>query len=68
MVKFPILKELFNYLGKISSIVILRQDKRIVETQLPKKSEYIMNENLIIGDRPIAEYRKHRKELQDLHK
>jgi hypothetical protein len=54
---------LFNYIGKVSSIVILRQDKRIVETQLPKKSEFKMDERLIMGDKPIIEYRKHRQEL-----
>lgn len=63
MIKIPLLKELFNFIGKISSIVILRQDKRVVITQLPKKSEYAMNERLIMGDKPIIEYRKHRAEL-----
>jgi len=63
MVNLPVLRELFNYIGKISSIVILRQDKRVVETQLPKKSEFKMDERLIMGDKPIIEYRKHRQEL-----
>jgi phenylpropionate dioxygenase-like ring-hydroxylating dioxygenase large terminal subunit len=65
LIKIPILKELFNYIGKVSSLVILRQDKRIVITQLPKKSELKMDERLIIGDKPIIEYRKHRQELMD---
>jgi phenylpropionate dioxygenase-like ring-hydroxylating dioxygenase large terminal subunit len=63
MVKIPILKELFNYLGKITNIVILRQDKRVVITQLPLKSSLKMDERLIMGDKPIIEYRKHRQEL-----
>jgi len=63
MVKIPLLKEIFNYIGKISSLVILRQDKRIVITQLPKKSTLKMDERLIMGDKPIIEYRKHRQEL-----
>lgn len=63
LVKIPLLKELFNYIGKISSIIILRQDKRVVTTQLPKKSALKMNELLIMGDKPIIEYRKHREEL-----
>ncbi|MFZ4590559.1 MAG: hypothetical protein ACOYN6_06150 [Ignavibacteria bacterium] len=58
-------KEIFNYIGKVSSIVILRQDKRVVETQIPKKSELKMDELLIMGDRPVIEYRKHRNELKD---
>ncbi len=65
MVNIPILKEIFNYIGKITSIIILRQDKRIVITQLPKKSSVKMDERLIIGDKPIIEYRKHRQELMD---
>jgi phenylpropionate dioxygenase-like ring-hydroxylating dioxygenase large terminal subunit len=63
MVKIPFLKELVNYIGKIFSIIILRQDKKVVTTQLPKKSELTMDEHLIMGDKPIIEYRKHRQEL-----
>ena len=65
LIKIPLLKELFNYIGKVSSLVILRQDKRIVITQLPKKTELKMDERLILGDKPIIEYRKHRQELMD---
>jgi len=63
LIKIPILKELFNFIGKIFSIIILRQDKRVVITELPKKSWLAMNEHLIMGDKPIIEYRKHRNEL-----
>ena len=62
-IKIPLLKQLVNYLIKLSNIVILRQDKRVVETQIPKKSEVKMDERLIMGDKPIIEYRKHREEL-----
>jgi phenylpropionate dioxygenase-like ring-hydroxylating dioxygenase large terminal subunit len=65
MINFPVLKQLFNYIGKVSSIIILRQDKRIVLTQLPKKSELKMDERMIMGDKPIIEYRKHRQVLMD---
>jgi hypothetical protein len=54
-----------NYIGKVSSLIILRQDKKVVEEQLPKKSSGKMNEHLIMGDKPIIEYRKHRQELID---
>jgi len=67
MINIPGLKQLFNYLGKISSIIILRQDKRVVLTQLPKKSELKMDERLVMGDKPIIEYRMHRQELIDLN-
>jgi hypothetical protein len=62
-IKIPILKQFVNYMGKLSSIIILRQDKRIVITQIPKKSSLRMDEKLIVGDKPIIEYRKHREEL-----
>jgi phenylpropionate dioxygenase-like ring-hydroxylating dioxygenase large terminal subunit len=65
MIRIPWLKQLFNYLGKISSIIILRQDKRVVITEMPKKSTFKMDERLIMGDKPIIEYRKHRQELID---
>ena len=65
MINIPLLKQLMNYTGKIASIIILRQDKRIVVTQLPVKSELKMDERLIMGDKPIIEYRKHRQELID---
>jgi hypothetical protein len=65
MINIPVLRETFNFIGKVSSIVILRQDKRVVITQLPKKREYKMDERLIMGDKPIIEYRKHRQELMD---
>jgi phenylpropionate dioxygenase-like ring-hydroxylating dioxygenase large terminal subunit len=63
LVKVPVLKGLMNFAGKISSIIILRQDKRVVVTQLPKKSSLRMGELLIMGDRPIIEYRKRRHDL-----
>lgn len=59
----PLLTPFVNYLMKLSNIVILRQDKRVVETQLPVKSEFKMDERLIMGDKPIIEYRKRRHEI-----
>ena len=52
-------------LGSVANKVIERQDKRIVETQFPKKSDLFMNENLAAADLPIIEYRTKRKELQN---
>ncbi len=63
LIRIPILKEIKNLVGKISSIIILRQDKRVVVTQLPVKSGVKINEHLIMGDKPIIEYRKHRQVL-----
>jgi phenylpropionate dioxygenase-like ring-hydroxylating dioxygenase large terminal subunit len=63
LIRFPILTWIFTWLGKVTSIIILRQDKRVVITQLPKRSSVKMDERLIMGDKPIIEYRKHRQEL-----
>jgi phenylpropionate dioxygenase-like ring-hydroxylating dioxygenase large terminal subunit len=65
LINIPLLKQLFNYIGKVSSLIILRQDKRVVETQIPVKSENKMDERLIMGDKPIIEYRKHRQLLKE---
>jgi phenylpropionate dioxygenase-like ring-hydroxylating dioxygenase large terminal subunit len=65
LIKIPLLKGLMNLMGKISSIIILRQDKRVVSTQIPKKSALKMGEQLIPGDSPVIEYRKHRESLQN---
>jgi len=67
LIRIPLLKELINFIGKISSIIILRQDKRVVITQIPKKSEFKSGENLITGDHPILVYRKRRHELMELN-
>jgi phenylpropionate dioxygenase-like ring-hydroxylating dioxygenase large terminal subunit len=63
LVRIPLLKGLMNFIGKISSLIILRQDKRVVLTQIPKKTALKMGEILIPGDAPIIEYRKHRDAL-----
>lgn len=61
----PVLRNIINWFGVRSSKIILRQDKRVVMTQLPKKSELMMDEKLIMGDAPIIEYRKYRHELKN---
>lgn len=65
LIPIPLLKQLMNLIGIITSIIILRQDKRVVITQLPKKSTFRMDERLIMGDKPIIEYRMHRQELME---
>ncbi len=68
LTKIPIVKHLVNYIGKVFSVIILRQDKRVVVTQIPKKTTLKMDEKLIVGDKPIIEYRKHRDELIEQNK
>ncbi len=65
--RLPVSGWLLTRLGnRIGNKKILRQDKRVVITQLPKKSQYKMDENLVQGDLPIIEYRKKRAELLKL--
>ncbi len=51
------------WLGKYANKIIERQDKRVVETQQPVKSELRMTENLVAADFPIIEYRSRRDAL-----
>lgn len=46
-----------------ANLVVERQDRRVVITQRPKRTDYKMKENLIRADRPILEYRKRRATL-----
>ena len=55
-----------RFLCKLSNLgnrIILRQDKRVVLTQQPKKTELAMGEKLFQADRPIVAYRQRREEL-----
>ena len=61
--RVPILRWLVSLLGVVYSIIILRQDKRVVITQRPKKTAVEMDERLIQGDLPIIRYRRHRRAL-----
>ncbi|MEX1308000.1 MAG: aromatic ring-hydroxylating dioxygenase subunit alpha [Eubacteriales bacterium] len=60
----PVLKQMVNALSTISNRYILHQDRHVVLTQIPKKSELKMGEHLIQGDAPIIEYRKRRAKLK----
>ena len=60
----PGLKQIINSLSTIMNKIILHQDRRVVLTQLPIKSELTMGENLVQGDFPIIEFRKKRDLLK----
>jgi phenylpropionate dioxygenase-like ring-hydroxylating dioxygenase large terminal subunit len=47
------------------NLKIARQDRRVVQTQVPKASGLKVGENLVQGDGPIVEYRRRRQELLD---
>jgi phenylpropionate dioxygenase-like ring-hydroxylating dioxygenase large terminal subunit len=63
IVRAPILREVFNVTNAIGNFVIERQDRRVVTTQRPKRSDLRGGEKLIPGDGPIIEYRRIRKTL-----
>jgi phenylpropionate dioxygenase-like ring-hydroxylating dioxygenase large terminal subunit len=65
-IRIPLLKNLANWISKKSSIVILHQDRRVVITQYPIKTELMMGEQLIQGDNPIVFYRRNREELKKI--
>ncbi|MDI3472271.1 MAG: hypothetical protein PWQ20_426 [Thermotogaceae bacterium] len=62
------LNKLIATLGIPFNKFVFHQDKRVVETQIPKKSELYMRENLIHGDKLILEYRKKREEFKNTEK
>jgi phenylpropionate dioxygenase-like ring-hydroxylating dioxygenase large terminal subunit len=61
--KLPVLDRLAARLAMPYNLRILRQDQRVVETQLPARSELKLGEKLIQADRPIIAYRRRRQEL-----
>lgn len=67
-VRIPVINKLIAKISAKSSTIILHQDRRVVETQIPKKTEYKMDmpDNLFPADYPIILYRKRREELKQL--
>lgn len=63
-IKIPVLKLLVNTSSNFMNKIILHQDRSVVLTQRPIKSELDMGEKLIQGDLPIIEYRKRRAFLK----
>ena len=67
MVKIPVLKETYFLITKLFNLIVLHQDRRVVETHQPQATQLKMDENLISGDFPIILYRKRREELKKLN-
>lgn len=61
---FKAIDKMIAWIGSKANKLIERQDKRIVETQLPKASELYMEERLVQADIPIIQYRTKRHELK----
>ena len=64
----PILRELTGWTGSLANLVIERQDRRVVVTQRPTRSDLDIGETLIPGDNPIVVYRKRRRMLIEVNK
>ena len=62
-VRVPVLRQLMGWIGSLSNLVIERQDRRVVITQRPYRSDLGIGEILIRGDSPIVLYRKIRQGL-----
>jgi phenylpropionate dioxygenase-like ring-hydroxylating dioxygenase large terminal subunit len=62
-VRIPVLRQLMGWIGSLSNLVIERQDRRVVNTQRPPRSDLGIGEILIQGDSPIVLYRKIRRAL-----
>jgi phenylpropionate dioxygenase-like ring-hydroxylating dioxygenase large terminal subunit len=62
--KVPLLKQLVSWLGGKTNLYIAHQDRRVVETQIPKAPGEGTGETLFPGDLPIMEYRKMRSKAQ----
>ena len=59
----PVLRHVVNRLAIPFNAYVAHQDRRVVQTQLPKRSDLRMGEKLIPGDGPIIAYRRRRQEL-----
>ncbi len=64
-VRLPILRELFDGISLIGNWYIARQDKSVVEKQVPGRSDLHIGEHLVGGDNPIILYRRRRRALLD---
>lgn len=62
-VRVPGLRWLVSWLFNRFNRVILHQDRRVVVTQRPARSDLEIGERLVPGDGPIIAYRRRRREL-----
>ncbi|MBN2793869.1 MAG: aromatic ring-hydroxylating dioxygenase subunit alpha [Clostridia bacterium] len=65
-IKVPILGKFLGYISNYFNKIILHQDRDVVMTQIPDRTDLKMHEKLIPGDLPIIEYRKKRNALLNL--
>ncbi len=63
--RLPLLGQVVSWLAMPFNRIVAHQDRRVVNTQQPKRSTLRMDEQLVQGDRPIVEYRRRRQALMD---
>jgi hypothetical protein len=63
VVRVPGVRKIFDWGSLLMGWIITNQDKRVVLTQMPKKTDLNMGEHLVAGDHPIVLYRRRRSEL-----
>lgn len=61
----PGVRNLINRSAMLFNTIVAHQDRRVVVTQRPARTELRMGEKLIPGDAPIIAYRRRRQELID---
>jgi hypothetical protein len=64
-VRFPGIRQIVGWLGSLSNLVIERQDRRVVITQHPSRSDLNIGEILVQGDNPVVLFRRIRRALID---
>ncbi len=63
LIKQPVLGRMFAYVGNLLNRYVVSEDEEIIVSQRPKKADLDVGERFIPGDRPIALYLKHRRDL-----
>ncbi len=59
----PLVRQVINQLAMPFNLYVAHQDRRVVETQQPKRSGLRLGEGLIQADNPIIAYRRRREAL-----
>ncbi len=59
----PGVRNLINWSAMIFNTIVAHQDRRVVVTQRPTRSDLRIGEKLIPGDAPVIAYRRRRQEL-----
>ena len=68
VVRTPLARGVVNRLAMVFNTAVAHQDRRVVVTQRPSRSDLRMGEKLIPGDSPVIAYRRRRQELIEVAK